>query len=161
MSLATSSCRFYVNLLLILYFGIANLKHTILTYLLLGIDPASAIISRYVRVSQPSEWAPRQPCPSCRQPLKPAGVVVALPCDHVLHLDCLNYSLTQQQAEGLHLHVQCGVCGCIYGEKHGNQPPGTMEWAVLDRSLPGYVNYRTIRIVYKSVLSILNQQFML
>lgn len=90
-----------------------------------------------MRVSQPSEWAPRQPCPSCRQPLKPVAVVVALPCNHVLHLDCLNYLLTEQQAAGAHLHVQCAVCGCVYGEKHGNQPPGTMEWNVLDRTLPG------------------------
>ncbi|KAJ8959735.1 hypothetical protein NQ314_006159, partial [Rhamnusium bicolor] len=34
------------------------------------------------------------------------------------------------------------------GEKHGNQPPGSMEWGVLDRSLPGHQNYRTIQIVY-------------
>ncbi|CAH0564263.1 unnamed protein product [Brassicogethes aeneus] len=115
---------------------------------IVGIDPASAIISRFVRVSKPSEWAPRQPCPLCRQPLKPSVCVIALPCNHVLHLDCLNYALTEQQDAGALLHIQCAVCGCIYGEKHGNQPPGSMEWGVMDRALPGFQNCRTIQIVY-------------
>ncbi|CAG9773780.1 unnamed protein product [Ceutorhynchus assimilis] len=115
---------------------------------IIGLDPASASISRFVRVSKSSEWAPRQPCPLCRQTLKPSLVVIALPCNHVLHLDCLNYSLTELQEAGDQLHIQCSVCGCIYGEKHGNQPPGTMEWGVIERSLPGYQNFRTIQIVY-------------
>ncbi|KAF7285936.1 hypothetical protein GWI33_008908 [Rhynchophorus ferrugineus] len=115
---------------------------------IIGLDPASATISRFVRVSKPSEWAPRQPCPLCRQPLKPSIVVIALPCNHVLHLDCLNYSLTELQEAGALLHIQCAVCGCIYGEKHGNQPPGTMEWGIIERSLPGFQNFRAIQIVY-------------
>ncbi|XP_072381963.1 protein deltex [Diabrotica undecimpunctata] len=115
---------------------------------IVGLDPASATISRFVRISKSSEWAPRQPCPVCRQPLKPSIVVIALPCNHVLHLDCLNYALTEQQELGTHLHIQCAVCGCIYGEKHGNQPPGTMEWRRVDRSLPGHQNCRTIQIIY-------------
>lgn len=76
-------------------------------------------------------------------------VVIALPCTHVLHLDCLNYALTEQQESGDQLHIQCAVCGCIYGEKHGNQPPGSMEWGVIERSLPGFQNFRTIQIIYK------------
>lgn len=115
---------------------------------IIGLDPASATISHFVRVSKPSEWAPRQPCPLCREILKPALVVIALPCNHVLHLDCLNYSLTELQEAGAHLHIQCAVCGCIYGEKHGNQPPGTMEWGVIERSLPGFQNFRSIQIIY-------------
>ncbi|KAK9719906.1 WWE domain [Popillia japonica] len=115
---------------------------------IIGIDPASAIISRFVRVSQQEEWAPRQPCPACRELLKPSLVVVALPCNHFVHLDCLNYELTQQQVRGPQLHIQCAVCGCIYGEKHGNQPPGTMEWGIVDRALPGHLHCRTIKIVY-------------
>lgn len=115
---------------------------------IVGVDPASAIISRFVRVSKSSEWAPRQPCPLCRQILKTDVVVIALPCNHVVHLDCLNYSLMEQQEAGSQLHIQCAVCGCIYGEKHGNQPPGSMEWGVIDKSLPGHQNYRTIQIVY-------------
>lgn len=74
---------------------------------------------------------------------------MALPCNHFVHLDCLNYELTQQQTIGPQLHIQCAVCGCIYGEKHGNQPPGTMEWGVVDRTLPGHSHCRTIKIVYK------------
>ncbi|KAL1494531.1 hypothetical protein ABEB36_010115 [Hypothenemus hampei] len=116
--------------------------------LIVGLDPASASISRFVRISKPSEWAPRQPCPLCRQTLKPALVVIALPCNHVLHLDCLNYLLTDLQETGTPLHIQCSVCGCVYGEKHGNQPEGTMEWGLIERSLPGYSNFRTIQIVY-------------
>ncbi|CAH1100969.1 unnamed protein product [Psylliodes chrysocephalus] len=115
---------------------------------IIGLDPASASISRFVRISKPSEWAPRQPCPVCRQLLKPENVVIALPCTHVLHLDCLNYALTEQQETGSHLHIQCAVCGCVYGEKHGNQPPGTMEWRRIDRSLPGHPGCRTIQIIY-------------
>ncbi|XP_044253813.1 protein deltex [Tribolium madens] len=123
-----------------------NIDHDLLS--IVGLDPASAIISKYVRVSQPCEWAPRQPCPTCRQPLRPTLVVVALPCNHVLHLDCLNYSLTEQQENGAHLHIDCAICGCVYGEKHGNQPPGIMEWGIIDKRLPGFQNYRTIQIVY-------------
>lgn len=121
----------------------------IIKFFTLGLDNASAKISRYVRISKPIEWTPRQPCPVCRQMLKPAIVVIALPCTHVLHLDCLNYELTEQQESGTQLHIQCAVCGRIYGEKHGNQPPGSMEWGVMDRSLPGYPNFRTIQIIYK------------
>lgn len=119
----------------------------------LGVDQASSIISRFVRVSQPTEWAPRQPCQSCREILKASSVVVALPCNHFIHLDCLNYSLTQQQSVGSKMHIQCGVCGCVYGEKHGNQPSGSMEWTIIDRSLPGFHNCRTIQILYKYVKS--------
>lgn len=115
---------------------------------IVGIDDASSIISKYVRVSNSSEWAPRQPCPSCRLPLKASTIVVALPCNHVLHLDCLNYSLTEQQQLGSHMHIQCNVCGCVFGEKHGNQPAGSMDWCIQDRSLPGYQNFRTIQIRY-------------
>ncbi|XP_045478217.1 protein deltex [Harmonia axyridis] len=115
---------------------------------IVGLDPASSIISRFVRVSLPSEWTPRQPCPLCRQPLKPSIVVIALPCNHVLHLDCLNYSLTELQESGSELHIHCAVCGCVYGEKHGNQPSGTMEWGVIDKKLPGHPNCNTIQIVY-------------
>ncbi|XP_017770458.1 PREDICTED: protein deltex [Nicrophorus vespilloides] len=115
---------------------------------IVGVDAASSIISKYVRVSQPTEWAPRQPCPSCRAVLKSTAIVVALPCNHVIHLDCLNYSLTEQMNQRTHMHIQCGVCGCVYGEKHGNQPPGSMEWCLLERGLPGYSNFRTIQIVY-------------
>lgn len=125
---------------------------------IVGIDSASAIISRFVRVSQPNEWAPRQPCPSCREQLKPSRVVVALPCNHVLHLDCVNYVLKHQQATGAKLHVQCVVCGCVYGEKHGNQPPGSMEWCIIDRTLPGFSNCRTIQIIYNIQSGIQNNE---
>ncbi|VEN40322.1 unnamed protein product [Callosobruchus maculatus] len=120
---------------------------------IIGMDPASAAISRYVRISKPSEWAPRQPCPACRQPLAvqsaPVDVVVALPCSHVLHLCCLNGALSEQRDSGARcMYAQCAVCGRVYGEKHGNQPPGAMEWGVVDRCLPGFKGCRTIQIVY-------------
>ncbi|KAJ8975954.1 hypothetical protein NQ317_011922 [Molorchus minor] len=104
---------------------------------IVGLDPASATISRFVRISKPSEWAPRQPCPACRQPLKPSVIVIALPCNHVLHLDCLNFALTELQETGSQLHIQCAVChhstlmniqSGIQGPDHPN--PGREYYAV-------------------------------
>jgi deltex-like protein len=40
----------------------------------------------------------------------------------------------------------------IYGEKRGNQPPGTMDWELIDVSLPGFPNIPTIQITYQYVL---------
>jgi hypothetical protein len=38
----------------------------------------------------------------------------------------------------------------IYGERTGNQPPGTMEWSIVRGvSLPGFPNTRTIQITYQ------------
>jgi len=37
----------------------------------------------------------------------------------------------------------------IYGEKTGNQPPGTMCWTILPYSLPGHHGARTLQITYK------------
>nr|CAD7267159.1 unnamed protein product [Timema shepardi] len=46
------------------------------------------------------------------------------------------------------LYIQCPVCKMIYGEKTGNQPPGSMTWALLNHSLPGHPGSRTIQITY-------------
>lgn len=39
----------------------------------------------------------------------------------------------------------------VYGEKIGDQPPGTMSWIVIPRSLPGHEGQNTIQITYKWV----------
>ncbi|XP_066459915.1 E3 ubiquitin-protein ligase DTX1 isoform X2 [Eleutherodactylus coqui] len=44
--------------------------------------------------------------------------------------------------------LQCPTCKAIYGEKTGTQPPGKMEFHVIPHALPGYPEYKTIRIVY-------------
>ncbi|XP_069789013.1 E3 ubiquitin-protein ligase DTX1-like isoform X2 [Narcine bancroftii] len=44
--------------------------------------------------------------------------------------------------------LQCPTCKAIYGEKTGTQPPGKMEYHLIPHSLPGYPEFKTIRIVY-------------
>lgn len=66
-------------------------------------------------------------------------------CKHRLHLTCLNAMLSCQQPP---MYIQCPVCRLIYGEKRGNQPPGTMNWTRIPRALPGFPNTNTIQITY-------------
>lgn len=42
----------------------------------------------------------------------------------------------------------CPVCQTSYGVQRGNQPDGTMTHTRVDRSLPGYEGYGTIKICY-------------
>lgn len=114
---------------------------------IIGVDQESNSLSRHIRISSPADWSPRQPCPICQQALHPSVVVIALPCKHVLHLSCLNEQLKNQSSDAL--HIQCTVCGRVYGEKYGNQPPGTMEWKrIKERCLPDFPNCGIIQIVY-------------
>lgn len=62
----------------------------------------------------------------------------------------LGMLMNQIESSGnYNMYIQCPVCMYLYGEKTGNQPPGTMEFTVLDHSLPGYPTSRTIQITYK------------
>lgn len=65
-------------------------------------DPASDMVSQYVRVVGVSELysSVSQHCPVCLIDLDhSASVVVALVrCNHMLHLECLNEMLRRQQA---------------------------------------------------------------
>nr|CAD7590735.1 unnamed protein product [Timema genevievae] len=114
---------------------------------IVGVDAASNGISQFVCVVE----AGRARCPICLCELAPDGdIVVALSrCFHQLHLDCLNAMLTSQITNtNKSLYIQCPVCKMIYGEKTGNQPPGSMTWALLNHSLPGHPGSRTIQITY-------------
>ncbi|KAG8521994.1 E3 ubiquitin-protein ligase DTX3L [Galemys pyrenaicus] len=42
----------------------------------------------------------------------------------------------------------CPLCQMCYGLQKGNQPEGTMDFTVLQSSLPGYKSCNTIKIVY-------------
>ncbi|XP_063000280.1 E3 ubiquitin-protein ligase DTX1 [Elgaria multicarinata webbii] len=66
-------------------------------------------------------------------------------CGHVYHLLCLVAMYNNGNKDG---SLQCPTCKAIYGEKTGTQPPGKMEFHIIPHSLPGYVDYKTIRIVY-------------
>jgi hypothetical protein len=65
---------------------------------IVGVDAASAGISRFVLVVTASEINRDSPCPICLQDMNPGSpMVVALTrCLHQLHLDCLNSMLSSQ-----------------------------------------------------------------
>ncbi|XP_078277675.1 E3 ubiquitin-protein ligase DTX1 isoform X1 [Rhinoraja longicauda] len=66
-------------------------------------------------------------------------------CSHMYHLLCLVAMYNNGNKDG---SLQCPTCKAIYGEKTGTQPPGKMEYHVIPHSLPGYPEFKTIRIVY-------------
>jgi deltex-like protein len=65
---------------------------------IVGVDAASAGISRFVLVVAASDINCDCPCPICLQDMNPGSpMVVALTrCLHQLHLDCLNAMLSSQ-----------------------------------------------------------------
>ena len=67
---------------------------------IVGVDAASAGISRFVLVVAPSDINCDSRCPICLQDMNPGSpMVVALTrCLHQLHLDCLNAMLSSQPA---------------------------------------------------------------
>ncbi|XP_046429356.1 protein deltex isoform X1 [Neodiprion virginianus] len=102
---------------------------------------APDVISQYVRVV---ESAGADSCPVCLGSPEPLTVELTR-CRHRLHLACLNAMISSQQQP---MYIQCPVCRLIYGEKRGNQPPGTMNWTRIPRPLPGFPNTNTIQITY-------------
>uniref|UniRef100_A0A8D0GTV1 E3 ubiquitin-protein ligase n=1 Tax=Sphenodon punctatus TaxID=8508 RepID=A0A8D0GTV1_SPHPU len=66
-------------------------------------------------------------------------------CGHMYHLLCLVAMYNNGNKDG---SLQCPTCKAIYGEKTGTQPPGKMEFHIIPHSLPGYTEFKTIRIVY-------------
>ncbi|XP_041083049.1 E3 ubiquitin-protein ligase DTX1-like [Polyodon spathula] len=66
-------------------------------------------------------------------------------CGHIYHLLCLLAMYNNGNKDG---SLQCPTCKAIYGEKTGTQPPGKMEFHVIPHCLPGYPEFKTIRIVY-------------
>lgn len=129
---------------------------TSLSGAIVGVDPASDMISRFVYVvGEPSapQWHQNQPCPMCMNELKynAQNPTVSLSrCQHLMHLNCLNELIISQQKDSQkNLFIECPICLTVYGEKTGIQPPGSMSWIVIPKSLPGHEGQNTIQIVYK------------
>lgn len=129
---------------------------------IVGVDADSDMISRFVNIVHP-EWPKCRPCVICLEELKlnPNNPAVSLiRCEHLMHLNCLNHLIITQSEQQqkqipenarrvVPLYIECPVCGIIYGEKYGNQPPGTMTWSIISKHLAGYEGQNTIQIVYK------------
>ncbi|XP_026466501.1 protein deltex-like [Ctenocephalides felis] len=135
---------------------------------IVGVDAASDVISRYVRVVDPPTWPGRPPCPVCLLDMSSnnnpsldcqmSGIlennhhqddlIVSLTrCAHAMHLGCLNQVISQQNSEK-GLYLECPLCLTVYGHKIGNQPPGSMNWTVIPRSLPGHPDSKTLQLTY-------------
>ncbi|KAJ6638327.1 Protein deltex [Pseudolycoriella hygida] len=126
---------------------------------IVGVDAASDMISRFVRVVLPPKNPNAQPCPMCLEELRhiPQNPAISLSrCQHLMHLQCLNELIISQQDNAESMYIECPVCGIVYGEKIGNQPKGTMTWLVIPQSLPGHEGQNTIQIVYNIVSGIQN-----
>uniref|UniRef100_A0A8C7MLB2 E3 ubiquitin-protein ligase n=2 Tax=Oncorhynchus TaxID=8016 RepID=A0A8C7MLB2_ONCKI len=77
--------------------------------------------------------------------IKPEMVGKLGKCGHIYHLLCLVAMYNNGNKDG---SLQCPTCKAIYGEKTGTQPPGKMDYHVIPHCLPGYLEAKTIRIVY-------------
>lgn len=108
-----------------------------------GVDVHSDVISQYVKVVESDGT---DSCPVCLGTPEPLTVELTR-CRHRLHLACLNAMLSSNCVANS-MYIQCPVCRMIYGEKRGNQPPGSMNWTRISRSLPGFPHSHTIQITY-------------
>lgn len=129
---------------------------------IVGVDADSEMISRFVNVVHP-EWPKCRPCVICLEELKhnPNNPAVSLiRCEHLMHLNCLNHLIIKQSEQhqkqlseinrrNAPLYIECPVCGIVYGEKYGNQPPGTMTWSIIPKQVAGHEGQNTIQIIYK------------
>lgn len=143
---------------------------------IVGVDPASDMISRFVKIVEPPAWPNAQPCPMCLEELvldSQDPSISLSRCQHLMHLQCLNGMIIAQQQNELNkvkrnctytiqflykkqngfplqnLFIECPVCGIVYGEKIGNQPNGTMSWSIINKCLPGHEGQNTIQIIYE------------
>lgn len=126
---------------------------------IVGVDADSDMISRFVTVVHPPKWPNCKPCSMCLEELQhnPANPAVSLVrCEHLMHLNCLNHLIISRNGQEhgrdkrkTSLHIECPVCGIVYGEKHGNQPPGAMSWSIIPKHLAGHEGQNTIQIIYK------------
>lgn len=126
---------------------------------IVGVDPESDMISRFVTVVNPPKWPNCKPCSMCLEELQhdPSNPAVSLiRCEHLMHLNCLNHLIisrngqdTTRNKHNTSLYIECPLCGIVYGEKHGNQPPGKMIWKSIEKQLPGHDGQNTIQITYE------------
>lgn len=69
---------------------------------IVGVDPASDMISRFVKVTDPPQWPNSHPCPMCMTEMRhnPQNPAISLiRCQHLMHLECLNELIINQQKE--------------------------------------------------------------
>lgn len=131
---------------------------------IVGVDADSDMISRFVNVVHPPEWPNYRPCVICLEELQAQKgstnpAVSLIRCEHLMHLSCLNHLIISQSEQQKNLsasngnsptlYIECPVCGIVYGEKYGNQPPGTMTWSIIPKQLAGHEGQNTIQIIYK------------
>lgn len=127
---------------------------------IVGVDADSDMISRFVTVVNPPKWPNCKPCSMCLEELQHNATnpaVSLIRCEHLMHLNCLNHliisrsgqAITRNKQQTTSLYIECPVCGIVYGEKHGNQPPGTMSWSIIPKQLAGHESQNTIQIIYK------------
>lgn len=64
-----------------------------------------------------------------------------LKCGHIFCSECIDQHLKTKK--------NCPICGKVFGMLTGNQPPGSMNYDVIPNALPGYEEFKTIRMVYK------------
>jgi deltex-like protein len=124
---------------------------------IVGIDPISDQISKFVCLVDPPKWK-NIPCPICLNelcvdsPSTKNPIVSLIRCQHLMHLNCLNELILSQRSGGesqKSLYIECPTCLSVYGEKIGNQPKGSMSFSTISKSLPGHEGQSTIQIIYK------------
>ena len=75
---------------------------------IVGVDPASDMISRFVKVVDPPKWPNAQPCPMCMEELvhQTQNPAISLSrCQHLMHLQCLNEMIINQQKEIMKVRI--------------------------------------------------------
>lgn len=112
---------------------------------IVGVDAASSQVCVWVRSAPCPQWGAL--CPACMLPLDapaqaPAPAVALVGCAHMIHLHCLNRQLEELRANQVPLYIECLVCGRVYGpggpahDSGGEQPAGSMAWALQPQALP-------------------------
>lgn len=79
---------------------------------IVGVDPASDMISRFVKVTEPPKWPNGHPCPMCMQEMRhnPQNPAISLiRCQHLMHLECLNELIINQQKENEKVRVRLEI----------------------------------------------------
>ncbi|XP_062614142.1 uncharacterized protein LOC134275876 [Saccostrea cucullata] len=105
----------------------------------LGDDSDSNGSSDDDRNEDPGIAAKTATCVICLDNIKNG---IKLTCGHEFCKGCLTQSFSQHKQA-------CPVCGKIFGEITGNQPPGKMTVEKERRPLPGYEGFGTIVVKYK------------
>ncbi|XP_038058983.1 E3 ubiquitin-protein ligase DTX4-like isoform X2 [Patiria miniata] len=118
---------------------------------LIRVDSPDDVMKKYVTKVKK---IPDEECPICYEKLADGShytedtddIVLKLSkCGHLFHRGCLHAMYSCGPKDG---SIQCPTCKTIYGVKHGNQPPGRMDYHIIPPSLQGFPECSTIRIIY-------------